>query len=88
MKINRIFLFALFLLLVFYANESIAQCALCRANAESDLQNGGSTAKGLNAGILYLMGIPYLILGTLFFLFFKKQILQKINAFKRKFQSA
>ena len=42
-----------------------AQCALCKANAESSVQGGGSTAKGLNAGIMYLLLIPYAIAGAL-----------------------
>lgn len=43
-----------------------AQCALCKANAETNLNNGGTIAKGLNNGILYLMAIPYLLLAFIF----------------------
>jgi len=38
-----------------------AQCAMCRAVLESE--DGQSTAKGINNGIIYLMVIPYLLVG-------------------------
>jgi heme/copper-type cytochrome/quinol oxidase subunit 2 len=44
-----------------------SQCAMCKAAAESDLQNNpNSLAKGLNTGILFLMVIPYIIVGVIF----------------------
>jgi len=36
-----------------------AQCAMCRTAAESE-----SKTLGLNSGILYLMAVPYLVLGS------------------------
>lgn len=42
--------------------ESYSQCAMCKAIAESDPQGKESLFEGLNSGILYLMGIPYLLL--------------------------
>ena len=54
-----LFVFALF------AFDLNAQCSMWGAVAESAQKNGSEMAEGLNAGILYLMGIPYiLILGT------------------------
>lgn len=38
-----------------------AQCAMCRAVLESE--EGQSTAKGVNDGIVYLMIIPYVLIG-------------------------
>lgn len=38
-----------------------AQCAMCRAVLESE--EGGSAAKGINNGIVYLMIFPYLLIG-------------------------
>lgn len=61
-----------------------AQCAMCRTTAESDLQSGGSIANGLNTGILYLMAIPYLILMTGAYFFFKKPIDRKIKNWRLK----
>ena len=53
-----------------------SQCAMCKAAAESDLQNNpNSLAQGLNKGILFLMVIPYIIVAVIFkndiILFFK-----------------
>ena len=49
---------------------SNAQCAMCRAV----LENNGDTsmAEGINDGIVYLMAIPYLIVGVLFFFIYRK----------------
>ena len=41
-----------------------SQCAMCKAVVESDLAAGGTTGKGINEGILYLMAIPYILIGT------------------------
>lgn len=38
-----------------------AQCSMCRAVLESE--EGQQTAKGINDGILYLMAIPYVLVG-------------------------
>ena len=40
-----------------------AQCAMCRAILESEA--GQTTAKGVNDGIVYLMLIPYILMGGL-----------------------
>tara|TARA_B100000524_G_scaffold341649_1_gene235933 strand:+ start:505 stop:690 length:186 start_codon:yes stop_codon:yes gene_type:complete len=40
-----------------------AQCAMCRAVLESEA--GQTTAKGVNDGIVYLMLIPYILMGGL-----------------------
>lgn len=38
-----------------------SQCSMCRAVLQSE--EGQATAKGINNGILYLMAIPYLLVG-------------------------
>ena len=45
------------------AEDLYAQCSLCRLQGESSLANGGTEAKGLNKGILYLLLTPYLMIG-------------------------
>ncbi|MEZ4793546.1 MAG: hypothetical protein R2783_08825 [Gelidibacter sp.] len=51
-----------------------AQCAMCRAVLESE--EGQSTAKGVNNGIIYLMSIPYILVGgiglLIYWKFFRK----------------
>lgn len=49
-----------------------AQCAMCTINAEQGVKNGNTQAKGINSGVLYLMAIPYLMIGALGVLWYKK----------------
>ena len=56
----------LMFILFFSCIQSYAQCAMCKAIAESDPQGKESLYEGLNSGILYLMGIPYILLSIAF----------------------
>ena len=47
-----------------------AQCAMCRAVLESE--EGQNIAKGINNGIVYLMIIPYILIGSLGFFVYRK----------------
>ncbi|MEZ2415955.1 hypothetical protein ACA086_13410 [Muriicola sp. E247] len=49
---------------------SEAQCAMCRAVLESE--GNTSVAEGINNGIVYLMAIPYILIGALFFFIYRK----------------
>lgn len=50
-----------FLFSMFFALNSQAQCAMCRAALESE---GNSVkAEAVNDGIVYLMAIPYILVG-------------------------
>lgn len=40
-----------------------AQCAMCKQSAETSLKEGSTDAKGLNIGIMYLLVIPYALVG-------------------------
>jgi hypothetical protein len=42
-----------------------AQCPMCKMSAESNLKNGGTAGRGLNAGILYMLALPYALVGTI-----------------------
>ena len=51
---------------------SSAQCAMCKATVESNIENDKEVVgRGLNDGILYLMSIPYLVLGAIGFMVYK-----------------
>lgn len=50
--------------------QSSAQCAMCRAVLESE--EGQSTAEGVNDGIMYLMAVPYVLVGGIGFLIYWK----------------
>lgn len=58
--IKPLFLSVVVLLMSLNAN---AQCAMCRAALESE--EGGVKAEAVNDGIVYLMVIPYLLIGVL-----------------------
>ncbi|MGB3801370.1 MAG: hypothetical protein WA952_16250 [Lewinella sp.] len=64
------------LLLVFLfvgSTDLLAQCPMCRATAESNLANGGTEGQGLNQGILYLLGMPYVLVGTIAFIWWRNR---------------
>lgn len=59
----------LFLLSFFYTIATNAQCAMCRAALESE--GNTAKAKGINDGIVYLMVIPYVLVGLVCFAVYK-----------------
>ena len=68
----------LILLITITFNELKAQCAMCKAVVEANLEAGGSAGAGLNDGILYLMAMPYIpiLLFCLFWYFQNKKVKQ------------
>ena len=56
--------------LVFNSYALLSQCAMCRAVLESE--EGQSTAEGVNDGIMYLMAVPYVLVGGIGFLIYWK----------------
>ncbi len=58
-------------LLVITPKLSNAQCALCQRSAETSLQQGNNTARGLNAGILYIMMVPYALISVIGYWWYK-----------------
>lgn len=60
----------LLLFLLFAAPAVQAQCAMCRAVLESGGDN--AVAEGINNGIVYLMAIPYILVGAIIFLVYRK----------------
>jgi len=61
---------ALFLILLLASTVTQAQCAMCRAVLESEADT--SIAEGVNNGIVYLMAIPYILVGGIAFFLYKK----------------
>ncbi len=62
-----------FVALCFSGAAAFAQCAMCKAAAESSPE---LTSK-LNAGILYLLSVPYMIVGTFAALIYRAYQRQK-----------
>jgi hypothetical protein len=56
-----------------------AQCAQCSAVVESSAKNGGTATNGLNNGILFLLACPYLAVGVVGFVWYKKYRRKNIN---------
>ena len=65
-KVRNIFFSIAFLLISIVAN---AQCAMCRASLESS----GDTSQGeaVNDGIVYLMAIPYILVGVMGYVIYR-----------------
>lgn len=62
----------LVLLTAFAIPELSAQCAMCRVSVENNINNGTPTlGSGLNLGILYLLIMPYLIIGSIGYYWYK-----------------
>lgn len=78
-KILLIFLF----LLLLSAPELYAQCAMCRASVQTSISSGGNIGAGLNAGILYLGAIPYLVIGMLGWIWYRNA--RRLSPQQRKF---
>ena len=58
------------------STTATAQCAMCKATAESATEHvDKGIGEGLNAGIVYLMVAPYVLLATVGLVFFRKKIM-------------
>ncbi len=82
-----LFLFVFVVVVLFINTDISAQCAMCKEAIKSNIESGGDGRKfglGINTGILYLMAVPYLIVGTIACAFYKKQIIAKVQGFIKK----
>ncbi len=67
------------LALLFFTLDAEAQCAMCKASIESSVKEGeASVGAGINDGILYIMGIPYILIAVVGFFIYKhnKKLMQ------------
>jgi hypothetical protein len=56
-----------------------AQCAQCAATVESSVKSGDKTASGLNKGILFLLGAPYVAIAAVGFVWYKHYRRKNVN---------
>lgn len=63
----------LFAFIVTFSTQMVAQCPMCKIGAESNLKSGGTAGSGLNAGILYMLAMPYLLVGSIGFYWYKNR---------------
>lgn len=71
-----IILFVLSAVFLMISADMFAQCPMCKMAAESNLENGGTAGKGLNKGILYILSMPYLLVATIGFIWYKNRIVE------------
>jgi hypothetical protein len=66
-------LFSVVLVLFFGLSDVLAQCAMCRATVENNVNNGEiGLAPGLNFGIMYLFAAPYVLVMVIAFLWYRQ----------------
>lgn len=69
MKMRGVILLAAFFS---FLSKSYGQCAMCKAVLESNMQSGEeAVGQGINEGIMYIMFVPYILLGTVGYLMYK-----------------
>lgn len=66
-------------LMIISAKPVMAQCAQCAATVESNAKSGGTTANGLNKGIIFLLVMPYIAVAAVGFLWYKKFRRKNVN---------
>jgi len=69
---KKLIFIGLILLRTLFTSDLFAQgCSMCRAVAETSVAGGNTQGTGLNAGILYIMVFPYILIGVGFFFWFR-----------------
>ena len=63
--------FALAMAAILMLTDVDAQCVMCKAVAE-DSAAEGAVGRGINQGILYIMAVPYILIGIFGFFVVKK----------------
>jgi hypothetical protein len=87
MKTKFCYLFFIAFLVIFLgcitSIDAEAQCAMCRSSVESNITNANSkVGLGLNKGILYLLSLPYLLIASLAYLWYRNSDWQKPKRFE------
>ena len=72
MKKALLLLVLVFSLTTVNMSVSTAQCAMCSINADQGIENGNTHTKGLNAGVLSLLAAPFLLMGGIGVLWYRK----------------
>ena len=65
MKYRLFILVVVLAAILFLADPAFSQCAMCQATAETSREAGSSVAEGINKGIMYLFFMPWIIIGTI-----------------------
>ena len=79
---KAIIFFFIIVLSVSFSPAAKAQCSMCTINAEQGTKNGNTQGKGLNAGVIYLLSIPYLLItgmGIIWYRTYRKKVATTIQ---------
>lgn len=84
MKGLRLFLTGMFFVLMLCSIKTVkAQCAMCATTVETNAKSGAKTTNGLNHGIMFLLAAPYLAVGAVGYIWYKKYRRKNINLHMR-----
>lgn len=78
-RIKIFLLFIVFGLTILYVKPVKAQCAACAAAVASNAKSGDTTVNGLNKGILFLLAAPYIAVGAVGYIWYKKYRRKNVN---------
>jgi hypothetical protein len=70
-NLRKIIVLLVFVCLLAVVNQADAQCPMCKTAVESSQKSGGSAGLGLNDGILYLLAMPYVLVGGVAFFWYR-----------------
>lgn len=71
MKYRLLIILALLGCMLLITQDLDAQCAMCKASAEEGAKDGNTQTAGLNAGIMYLLAMPYLAFAVIGYLWYR-----------------
>ena len=77
---KKILVLILFFNLMIFGQKSLAQCALCKAAAESNVDSKkNQVGRGINKGVMYLLPVPYILVAIGGFILYKHRNKQTPN---------
>lgn len=72
--IKRLLVLAVILVVVAVISTDLAaQCPMCRIGPETNNARGGTEGNGLNKGIMLLLSLPYVLVGSLGFIWWRSK---------------
>lgn len=79
---KKIAFLGIFLTVFALSSNLSAQCPMCKTALNSNLQQKGKpvVGKGINNGILFLLSMPYVLVGAAGFVWYKNNRRKKQNA--------
>jgi hypothetical protein len=80
MKKYFVLVVLLLILVVGVTSDLQAQCAMCKATLESNMQSGeDAVGQGINGGIMYIMFMPYILIAVVGYFMYKHYKKQVVN---------